>query len=88
MSRYTVIVAHDGSEWANACDLCRNTRRVGEGILSPSEQECPWCRAVRLKYGSYWYPVDRTCRHLFVGSTRIPAPGYFSVKLPNPKETL
>lgn len=25
--------------------------------FSDPEVECPWCKSVKIKYGSYWYPV-------------------------------
>lgn len=50
---------------SNICDLCHGERRVGVSWGGEPRPECPWCRAVRLKHGSYWYPVDDSNRHLF-----------------------
>lgn len=58
------------AERSNRCDLCGNTR-VSPGsedsgfdwsshpasVLHGRALECPLCRAVRLKHGSYWYPA-------------------------------
>lgn len=48
--------------FSDRCDLCNNSRKTGFGKF---ELECPWCRAVRLKHGSYFYPIDKTNEHLF-----------------------
>lgn len=52
------------------CDLCGNTRILPgsevafdwsnhpDAILSGKALECSWCRAVRMKYGSYYYPIE------------------------------
>lgn len=65
-----------GQRWANKCTLCNNTR-VSPGsegwdwkahpnaISAGRALECPWCLAVRRKYGSYWYPIDASNEHLF-----------------------
>lgn len=55
------------TQWSNRCDLCRSTRQIDTyRMLKPNHVlngwpivECPWCRAVRMKYGSYWYPVPK-----------------------------
>jgi hypothetical protein len=47
----------DRQEWSSRCDLCSNARvLVGSGFGDKPDVECPWCKAVRLKYGNYWYP--------------------------------
>jgi hypothetical protein len=61
-----VLTDSTGHEWANACSLCNDQRKVGPD----REFECPWCRGVRMKYGNYWYPVDASNQHLHVGRMR------------------
>lgn len=46
------------TKWSNRCDLCCGTRvSKGSGFRGLPDLECTWCKAVRMKYGSYWYPV-------------------------------
>ena len=74
-----VIIAHDGSEWSSICALCSSTRRLALGY------ECPWCRAVRYRYGSFFYPISDSDRHLFVNAKRERLPGYYAVNLSKEK---
>ena len=62
----TVWTKSDGSRESNDCDLCYNRRLIGVGGYKIGEEpECPWCHAVRMKFGSYWYPIDKNNEHLF-----------------------
>jgi hypothetical protein len=58
--------------WSCKCDLCKGSRIspgsdgwrggwAGHPAAMPDGRalECPWCRAVRFKYGDYWCPVKR-----------------------------
>lgn len=61
-----VVTKSDGARWSNRCALCNNARKVGIGAFrSGQEPECSWCRAVRLKYGDYFYPITEHNKHLF-----------------------
>jgi hypothetical protein len=61
-----VFTEADGKRWANKCALCRDSRHIEMRLPHEGHApECPWCKSVRLKYGSYWYPIDRTNQHLF-----------------------
>lgn len=35
---------------------------------------CPWCLAVLRKYGSYWYPIDKSNEHLFTPAPTAQTP--------------
>lgn len=52
------------SEWSNRCDLCCNTRVSPGSWFAGQDIECPWCRSVRLKYGSYWQPKQELAPRL------------------------
>ena len=73
------MVAPDGSEWANDCSLCSGARRLDSG------DECPYCRAVRYRYGSYFYPIDVSNRHLFVNAGRVRDSRFFTVNVSKEK---
>jgi hypothetical protein len=64
----SVMTTRDGSRWADTCALCNSSRRFED------ERECPWCRAVRLKHGSYWYPITESNKHLFTTGATGSAP--------------
>lgn len=71
MNAMHVFVKPDGSKESNHCSLCNCTRKVGLGVYPYGEEpECPWCHAVKMKYGSYWYPVDETNKHLFENKSK------------------
>jgi hypothetical protein len=53
------------NQTSDRCELCNNTRQVGVWFGRAPPPECPWCKAVRYKYGSYFYPIDDSNKHLF-----------------------
>jgi hypothetical protein len=55
----------NGKRWANACALCGGARRLPSVFRGEPQPECPWCKAVRMKYGNYWYPITKSNEHLF-----------------------
>ena len=61
-----IVTKPDGARWSNRCDLCDGSRKVGAGAFrSGDEPGCSWCRAVRLEYGDYFYPITEHNKHLF-----------------------
>ena len=57
-------------QWSSKCALCRGARKIGFGAFPAGEEpECTWCKAVRLKYGDYFYPIDKSNAHLFKATT-------------------
>jgi hypothetical protein len=51
------------AQWSSKCDLCRGLRVIDSFDGEPVE--CTWCKAVRLKWGGYSYPITKSNAHLF-----------------------